>query len=151
VRFEVVPGKYECIITNLDESEFSPDEIKELYQMRWGIETSFRELKYSIGLIQLHAKKSEFVTQEIFARLIMYNFCSMMIGVTVIKQKFTKHAYQANFTMAVQVCKSFFREKVPPDDVEALIQKYILPIRENRTNARNISAKSFVSFSYRVA
>jgi len=151
LRFLVRNGKYETIITNLDKSEFVPTDIKNLYKMRWGIETSFRELKYSIGLVQLHAKKSEFVEQEIFARLIMYNFCSMIIAQVEIKQKSTKYEYQANFTMAVQICKLFLRGKSPPGDVEALIQKFILPIRENRTNARNISAKSFVSFTYRVA
>ena len=151
VRFEVSAGKYESIITNLDKSEFSAVDIKKIYQMRWGIETSFRELKYSIGLVNLHAKKRNFIRQEIFARLIMYNFCSMVIAQIVIKQKSTKHYYQANFTMAVQVCKLFLRGKAPPGKVETLIQKHILPIRENRANARNISAKTFVSFTYRVA
>ena len=33
--------------------------------MRWGIETSFRSLKYSVGLIHLHAKKPDLVLQEI--------------------------------------------------------------------------------------
>ena len=151
VRFAIGADKYECIITNLSKIEFSPLEIKKLYQMRWGVETSFRELKYSIGLIQLHAKKPEFVEQEIFARLIMYNFCSMIIDAIVIKRKSTKHAYQANFTIAVEVCKRFVNGKSPPGDVESLIQKHILPVRENRANARNISAKPFVSFNYRVA
>jgi hypothetical protein len=151
VRFEIANGKYECIITNLDKNDFSPPEMKSLYQMRWGIETSFRELKYSIGLIQLHAKKSEFVKQEIFARLIMYNFCSMMINAVVIKQKSTKYVYQANFTMAVQICKSFFRGRFPPDDVVLLIQKYILPLRKRLARDRNIRPKFFVCFNYRVA
>lgn len=30
------------------------EEIKKLYAMRWGIETSFRELKYAIGLACFH-------------------------------------------------------------------------------------------------
>ena len=49
--------------------------IKELYRLRWGIETSFRELKYTIGLSCLHGKKTDFllqVLQEVFARLILY-------------------------------------------------------------------------------
>ena len=33
--------------------------------MRWGIETSFRSLKYALGLIHLHAKKPDLVLQEI--------------------------------------------------------------------------------------
>ena len=46
--------------------------------MRWGIETSFRNLKHTLGLLHLHAKKVEFVLQEIFAKLTMYNFCELI-------------------------------------------------------------------------
>ncbi len=44
VRVQVEKNSYQSFITNLPESEFSPEVIKELYHMRWGIETSFREL-----------------------------------------------------------------------------------------------------------
>lgn len=47
------------IITNLDQSDFSMNDIKKLYQLRWGIETSFRELKYAIGLTSFHARKKK--------------------------------------------------------------------------------------------
>lgn len=46
----------ECILTNLDEKDFPIEEIKKLYGWRWGIERSFRELKYTIGLTNFHAK-----------------------------------------------------------------------------------------------
>ena len=39
--------------------------------MRWGIETSFRELKYAIGLTSFHARKPDFIKQEIYARLLL--------------------------------------------------------------------------------
>ena len=35
----------ETLITNLD---FPADELKKLYNMRWGIETSFRDLKHTL-------------------------------------------------------------------------------------------------------
>lgn len=35
--------------------------------MRWGIETAFRELKYTIGITAFHAKKRELIKQEIYA------------------------------------------------------------------------------------
>lgn len=54
--------------------------------MRWGIETSFRELKYSVTLLHLHSKKVDFIYQEIFAKLIMYNFCQMITQSVVIQQ-----------------------------------------------------------------
>ena len=62
----------------MDEDAFPPSELKKLYAMRWGIETSFRELKYTVGLQHFHAKKTEFVHQEIFARLTMYNFYELI-------------------------------------------------------------------------
>ena len=56
VRLEVEEGKYETLVTNTD---YSVQELKNLYASRWGIETSFRDLKYSVGLVNFHAKKKE--------------------------------------------------------------------------------------------
>lgn len=58
VRFAIGDDKYETIITNLDKNEFAPSDIKKLCAMRWGVETSFKELKYSIGLISTLKKES---------------------------------------------------------------------------------------------
>ena len=49
VRFRISGGCYETVYTNLDSETFPIGTIKELYRLRWGIETSFRELKYTIG------------------------------------------------------------------------------------------------------
>ena len=57
VRFKISDSAYETVITNLDAAEFPPEELKYLYGMRWGIETSFRELKYTVGLLHFHAKR----------------------------------------------------------------------------------------------
>ena len=57
VRFPLTTDSYECVITNLPRDTFPPDELKKLYGLRWGIESSFRELKYAIGLSCFHAKK----------------------------------------------------------------------------------------------
>ena len=74
-RFKIADNSYETVITNLDRSCFSVEKLKELYHLRWGIETSFRELKYAIGLTSFHARKVDYIKQEIFARLILYNYC----------------------------------------------------------------------------
>ncbi|MEK5463628.1 IS4 family transposase [Paenibacillus sp. FSL P2-0136] len=156
VRFLLPSGDYETVITNLSTAEFSPDELRDLYHLRWGIETSFRALKYTIGLTHFHAKKQESITQEIFARMILYNFAEMITSHVVISQKDKRHLYQVNFTVAVHVCRHFLRSKGdgPPPDVEALIRKNILPIRLTRPgqrNTRRIRSKSAISFVYRVA
>lgn len=156
VRFVLPNGTYETIMTNLPAADFPPDEIKTIYHMRWGIETSFRALKYTVGLTNFHAKKQESIIQEIFARMIMYNFTEMITSHVVISRKDKRHPYQVNFTVAVHVCRHFLRSRndEPPPDVEALIRKNMLPIRpirQGQKNTRNIRYKSAVSFVYRVA
>lgn len=155
VRFKITDDTYETLITNLEQSEFSPAELKELYRMRWGVETSFRELKYAVGLTSFHSKRRELIAQEVYARIIMHNFAEMITSHVVISQGGSKHAYQVNFTAAIHICRYFLRlrprSNAPPPDVEALIRKNILPVRPGRSDARKIRYKPAVSFLYRVA
>lgn len=151
VRFKISNGSYETIVTNLDKQNFPPNELKKLYGMRWGIETSFRELKYTVGLLHFHAKKVEYIHQEIFARLIMYNFAEMITSHVIISDSNTKLAYKANFTVAVHACRQLFLGNVSPPDVEATIRKHKSPIRTGRSRPRKMSAKHAVSFAYRIA
>ncbi len=45
VRFSITAGSFERVITNFPPDDFPPDELKKPYDMRWGIETAFKELK----------------------------------------------------------------------------------------------------------
>ena len=151
VRFQISENTFETIITNLDADGFPPAEIKKLYAMRWGIETSFRELKYTVGLQHFHAKKTEFVHQEIFARLTMYNFYELITQSVVIHQKSRKYAYKVNFSAAVHICRQFFLSDLSPSRVEALISRFISPVRPGRSNPRKLKNKRPFGFTYRVA
>ena len=154
VCVEIKEGIYQYLITNLSKKLFSPKDLKEIYRLRWGIETSFRELKHSIAMLHFHSKKVEHIQQEIYAKMDLYNFCEMITLNVVIKQDNNrKHNYQVNFTNAITICKKFYlyyKDKQPPD-VEALICKYISPVREGRNFLRKIKPKSNKSFFYRVA
>ena len=151
VRFPITENSFETVVTNLPVDSFPPYELKNLYAMRWGIETSFRELKYTVGLLHFHAKKTEHILQEIFARLTMYNFSELITSHVVIQKHNRKNAYRANFSVAVHICRQFFLGNVSPPDVEALIARHVSPIRPGRNRPRILSAKTAVSFTYRVA
>lgn len=151
VRFPISDTTCETIITNLDASAFPLHDIKRLYAMRWGIETSFRNLKHTLGLLHLHAKKVEFVLQEIFAKLTMYNFCELITQSVVIRQAQKKHTYKVNFSDAVHICRQFFLGDVPPPILEAMLMRYISPIRPGRKDTRKLTQKPSASFTYRVA
>ena len=153
VRFKITETTYETIFTSLPKDKFSMNDIKTIYAKRWGIETSFRELKYFIGLTNLHCKKDEFIIQEIYAALTMYNYCSRISGSTPMKKnKSCKYAYKVNYAMAVYICKQFYNSI--KKDFNSLINdigNYVEPVRPGRQDVRNIRTTRFVGFAYRVA
>ncbi len=151
VRFKITDNTYETVITNLDAENFPAAELKMLYAMRWGIETSFRELKYTVGLLHFHSKKVEYICQEIYAKLIMYNFTELVTSHVIVHKLNTKYVYKANFTVAVHLCRQLFLGNISPPNLEALIRKNVSPVRPGRSRPRNLTTKYAVSFLYRVA
>lgn len=152
VRFKLTEDTYEVLITNLSNESFGVTELKELYNLRWGIETAFRHLKYVVGLALFHAKKVDFIKQEIFARIIIHNFCEVITTKIVLKQKKTKYNYQLNFTRAFRICREFLRDsrKRNPLDVEGLIVKELLPVRPDRISPRKVKTRNSSGFLYRI-
>lgn len=76
VRIQLDNGTFENIATNLPREEFKADDFQYLYHLRWAEENSFRDLKYSLCLKAFHSKKYDYIVQEVWARAILYNFCS---------------------------------------------------------------------------
>lgn len=152
VRVKITEDTYELLLTNLKPEDFSSSDLKQLYSMRWGIETSFRSLKYTLGLLFFHSKKTEYIIQEIFAKLIMYNFAELIISHIVIKQKKRKHNYKVNFSASIHICRNFLLKNISPLDIEALISSHILPVRSGISNHRDLPrSKKATSFVYRVS
>ena len=150
-RFAIAEDTYETVITNLDSDTYPPEKLKELYASRWGIETSFRDLKHTLGLLKFHSKKAMCIRQEIYAQMIMYNFVEMITSSVAIKHKPRKRIYKANFSVATHVCRLFYLGKTSPPKVESTICKNLIPIRPNRHFNRTNSLAALSGFFYRVA
>lgn len=151
VRFKISDDVYESVITNLDANDYPAEKLKEMYSLRWGIETSFRDLKYTIGMLEFHSKKVMCIHQEIYARMIMYNFAEMITSHVVIEKKQRKYTYKANFSVAVHMCRLFYQGKTTSPNLETIIARNIVPVRHDRHCKRKLSAREFRGFLYRVA
>lgn len=153
VRFQLPDGSFTVLATSLSEELFPVSLLKEIYHMRWGIETAYREAKKVLGLEVFHSKKAASVSQEVYARLIMYNFCMFICSSLSPQQNNRKHPIQINYTQAIKICLHFFRLPVTisPPDIEALILRYLLPVRCDRSFPRKALSKSVVSFNYRLS
>ena len=158
VRFKLDgTDDYECIITNLSRNEFSVEDIKYLYGLRWQEEISFRHLKYSADLSAVHARKRSSILQEIWARAILYNFSFIIIQELAKrkagrKRKKRKYEYVINKTRAIHLIRDLLLKRKggsSPPDLEGLISNEILPLRPGRSDPRKVRAQSVISFNYR--
>ena len=151
VRFKVGSG-FVCVATNLPIEDFPPDLLKELYRLRWGEESSFRQLKYTIGLVNFHSKIKDLILQEIYARFILYNFCELVVSHAVVQTRGeTKHPYKINFATAVNICKEYLKHGGGETEKMLLIQKYLTPIRPDRKYPLNLRPQRNRDFMYRAA
>ena len=73
IKIDLGGGNTEYLLTNLPEDRFDITLLKKIYHMRWGIETSYRYLKYNVALNYFHSCLREFIIQEFYDRLINYN------------------------------------------------------------------------------
>lgn len=151
IRIELSNGSFENLITNLPDIEFDLDDFRDLYHLRWTQETAYRDLKYPLCMKAFHSKKYEYIVQEVWARAILYNFCSEIAMHVELPEKNTKHTYQVNYSQAIKICRDHLRihDRVTILDVEGLIAQNIEPIRPGRTFARQARFKLPMSFCYR--
>lgn len=141
----------EILLTNLD---FTYEEMKELYKLRWSIESTYHQLKENLKIETISSGKEVIVKQEILSQMLVYNIAQSHINVaeSKITQEKYKHEMKINHNMAMGLLKDYFiyiimEEKAEKrlllmDEFEQLIAKYLCPIRKNRKYKRNKQIKN---------
>lgn len=136
-----------CLAISLSREEFPFEVMKELYHKRWKIEESFKILKYAIGADSFNSKKQNFIRQEIYAKLILYNFSSFIINNTVIDQPADK--YKINFHAAIANIRSYLKNEIDETNLTAKIKKFLILIRPGRTYERRLKPKYAIPLVYK--
>lgn len=147
VRLRIGNDRMVTLLTNLDEAQFPPAALEQLYAMRWGIETSFRGLKYAVGMVYLHAKKPDLILQEIFASFIVYNLTSAATWGVDAQQGRSKYKRHVNFSDAVALLCAFLRKA--EGDFCGLLGRNLVPHRPGRSAPRVKVAGNRISYMYR--
>lgn len=157
VKIKTAENTYEYLITNLPHS-FTMEDIKECYHWRWGIEISFRYLKHANGLLYFHSKKPEFLKQEIYANLTLYNFGIFIANEAAEESKKkerkndNKYLYEIDISSALKTARKFFirRDSDKPIDIIKLMLKYVHAVKEKfRQFDRPLRGISAIHFGYR--
>lgn len=156
VKFQLDNGEWEILITNLNRNEFGMKEMKELYHLRWGIETAYRDLKCTLGAKVFHSRKDNFIEQELMAHTVVYNLVSALIEQIIVKvKKGEKHPKKVDFKMAFISLRQFWFS-FGNQTYETLllnIESYVHSDEPGRkdTRKKDPPASRLIPFSYRYA
>lgn len=121
------------VVTNLPKSLFTRKEIARLYQRRWEIETSFRDLTHTLRMDQWHSTTLNGILQEIFALLWLVN--EVRIYMSQAYDHFFDDSYaKSNFKLCLSLVLNnlVFLLDSKSDDLRSLLEYWIKKTKENR-------------------
>lgn len=150
VRLKVGDG-YETLITNLD---YTLEELKELYGLRWGTEVAYKLTKSEIGLAHLHHKRIDRIAKEICIRLFCYNLVSAVVYDDQILARVNKnarfgtelkHKYRPNFMAVACDMRRYLLQQISLNDLLYSAIHCKSPVRPGRDAVRSkVNSKPIV-------
>lgn len=78
VRVKLPSGELEVLATSLQDNTFGVEDFKELYRLRWGVETFFSKIKGRLSLENFTGKTVESVKQDFWATILVSNLETVM-------------------------------------------------------------------------
>ena len=159
VRVLLPNKKYEYLITNVLDSNFTIDDYREIYNLRWGIETAIDTLKNKLRLEHFSGHLPSTIRQDFYASLMKYNFAIKIYNEA---QKNLNHREnkkknnlnqnerpkrKINKNMAVNLTGDLIRnydvpEKELIEQIKVVLEvlvRFPEPVRPNRTETRKTS------------
>lgn len=108
IHFTLPDGSTEYLATNIIDSSFNTEVFKELYFLRWGIESRYKEIKTSFKLEFFSGYKPEIIKQDFYASVFLSNLSTLIKHMSDVKikgQGTNKHHYQANKSFVISRVK----------------------------------------------
>lgn len=152
---ELTDGNYEYLISNLPMDEFSAADLKELYWKRWSIETSFRSLKYALSLSFLHSVKRELIIQEVYAKVILYNFTALIHSYAqeskelLRRNQENKYSSKVSFEDAVPISKMLVTKEMKNSIIKTLLLRHLTAFRMGVASGRHVRSQTVNSLNNR--
>jgi hypothetical protein len=150
IRVDLPNGEVEILMTSLLSSQKYPTKIfKELYFLRWGIETFYDELKNKIKVEYFTGYSKISILQDFFCAIFISNLQSIIVNdlqeELALKNQTTKLNYKINSNLSYGFLKNRILELLFKEsslervffELQTLFLKHTIPIRTNRCNPRN--------------
>lgn len=151
VRVELPSGEAEILITSLIDTYNYPNSIfKQLYFMRWGVETFYDEFKNKIKTENFTGYSQHSILQDFYAGLFVSNVQSLIVGdlnnELVAETEDMKYQYKVNTNLSYGFLKNriielFLSNKdmsTITNELRKLFKRHTVPIRPNRKYNRDV-------------
>ncbi len=152
LRFPLDSREDEIILTSLHDEKLTSKDFKELYFLRWGIETKFNDLKSKLQIENFTGATKIAIEQDFYASIYLSNMAELIkiqneeTRKESHKGKELKYEYKINTNLLIGTLKDQFIamlfEKSPRKrnrilkKIMAQISKNYVPIRPNRHYSR---------------
>ena len=106
-------GTTETLLTNIMDKKFTIKDFKELYNLRWGIETNYNTMKNRLNIENYTGKRKITIEQDIYSKFLKYNlfqyhenYFNLLINKTK-RQKGIKETYKVNQAHLIRKLKKY--------------------------------------------
>jgi hypothetical protein len=157
IKFALPNGETETLITNMRDDRIGIQEFKELYFMRWPVETKYGELKLKLEIENFSGRTEVAIRQDYFITAMLSNAIAVAAHEAqpaidrAREGKKNKHRYKVNVNHAIGTFKDRFILALLESDPEKrgarieeiikLLCKHAVPERKGRSSPRNPSPR----------
>lgn len=109
IHFLLEDGNIEYLVTNLMPEQMAAANFPDLYRLRWGVESKYRELKNRLGIEAFNCVKPVSVRQEFFAAMYLSNLAAIIKSQAdskIAASDDNRHDYQSNRSYILNRVKS---------------------------------------------
>jgi hypothetical protein len=157
IKFALPSGEIETLVTNIFDASMGVKDFKELYFMRWPVETKYGELKLKLEIENFSGRTEVAIRQDFFISAMLSNVVAVAANEAqpavdkAREGKKNKHRYKVNVNHAIGTFKDrFILALLEPDpekrarqteEIIKLLCKHVVPKRKGRSNPRNPSPR----------
>lgn len=151
VRVDLPSGEVEILMTSLLDSQKYPTKIfKELYFLRWGIETFYDELKNKLKVGCFTGDSKISILQDFFCNIFISNLQSIIVNDLQEEMNIKNHNTKLNYKINNNLSSGFLKNRILElltkeasledifKELQNLFIQNTIPIRPNRNNKRNV-------------
>jgi hypothetical protein len=157
IKFALPSGEIETLVTNMTDARIGIKGFKELYFMRWPVETKYGEMKLKLEIENFSGRTVVAVKQDFFITAMLSNTIAVAAkeaqpAVDKAREgKRNKHKYKVNVNHAIGVFKDRFimvllesdpeKRAAQIEEILRLLCKHVVPERKGRSSPRNPSPR----------